>query len=181
MELRLVACRDYMEERMKALVTLDGSKASESILATARELFAASPGIEVHLLRVVDPGSVHGTTGAEVGDPRAAPPTGLGMPVLPRRVVESPSEAEARVQREATAALESLAHQQLGQFAPRCHVEWSGDTSDAIVQMAEKLDVNVIVMATHGRSGLSRAVMGSVAEAVIRKSRRPVLVQRPSS
>jgi nucleotide-binding universal stress UspA family protein len=47
--------------------------------------------------------------------------------------------------------------------------------------MAEKLDVNVIVMATHGRSGLSRAVMGSVAEAVIRKSRRPVLVQRPSS
>jgi nucleotide-binding universal stress UspA family protein len=47
---------------------------------------------------------------------------------------------------------------------------------EAIVQAAERLDVDLIVMASHGRSGLKRALFGSVAEEVARHSRKPVLI-----
>jgi universal stress protein A len=48
-----------------------------------------------------------------------------------------------------------------------------------IVQYARQNDVDLIVMGTHGRSGLSHLLLGSVAEKVIRKAHCPVLVVRP--
>ena len=45
-----------------------------------------------------------------------------------------------------------------------------------IVQTAEELNMNAIVMATHGRSGLERLFGGSVAEAVVRRSAIPLLL-----
>ena len=48
--------------------------------------------------------------------------------------------------------------------------------ADAILAAAERLDADVIVVGSHGRSGLKRAVLGSVAEEVARRSRRPVLI-----
>jgi nucleotide-binding universal stress UspA family protein len=49
----------------------------------------------------------------------------------------------------------------------------------AIIQEANRLGVDAICLGSHGRSGLSRAVMGSVAETVARDARRPVLIIRP--
>lgn len=48
----------------------------------------------------------------------------------------------------------------------------------AIVSSAEKLDADLIVMGTHGRSGLRRAILGSVAETVVHETNRPVLTVR---
>lgn len=53
------------------------------------------------------------------------------------------------------------------------------DPADAIVDYADVISASMIVMATHGRSGLRRAVYGSVAMDVIRHAQCPVLVQRP--
>lgn len=53
------------------------------------------------------------------------------------------------------------------------------DPSQAICQAAERLGVDAICVASHGRGGISRAILGSVAEAVMRASRRPVFVVRP--
>ena len=53
------------------------------------------------------------------------------------------------------------------------------ETSRAISQAAERLGVDVVCVASHGRSGFSRALLGSVAEAVMRESRRPVFIVRP--
>lgn len=50
-----------------------------------------------------------------------------------------------------------------------------GSPAGAIVHLAEKENVDMIVMPTHGRSGLSRLLMGSVAEEVVRKAKCPVL------
>jgi nucleotide-binding universal stress UspA family protein len=50
--------------------------------------------------------------------------------------------------------------------------------AEAILQAAERLDVDVIVVGSHGRSGITRAVLGSVAESVARQSTRPVLIVR---
>jgi universal stress protein A len=53
-----------------------------------------------------------------------------------------------------------------------------GDPRDMIVETARRLGVDLIVMGTHGRRGLSRVVMGSVAEDVIRHAPCPVLTVR---
>lgn len=49
---------------------------------------------------------------------------------------------------------------------------------EAITQIAERLGVNLICMGTHGRSGLAKAVLGSVAAHVLSHSRRPLLLAR---
>ena len=54
----------------------------------------------------------------------------------------------------------------------------SGIPGDVIAAVASDGRYDVIVMGTHGRSGLARLVMGSVAEAVMRKARVPVLTLR---
>lgn len=50
--------------------------------------------------------------------------------------------------------------------------------AQAILEYAENHDVDQIVMGSHGRSGLDRAILGSVAETVIRRSRVPVTIIR---
>ena len=54
----------------------------------------------------------------------------------------------------------------------------AGDPADAIVRMAEELEVDLIVMGTHGRTGLQHVLLGSVAEKVVRLALCPVLTVR---
>lgn len=56
-----------------------------------------------------------------------------------------------------------------------------GNPATAIVHLAEKEHVDMIVMPTHGRSGLMRLLMGSVAEEVVRKAKCPVLTVRATA
>ncbi|MFI5338925.1 MAG: universal stress protein [Candidatus Methylomirabilales bacterium] len=56
-----------------------------------------------------------------------------------------------------------------------------GDPILEIVQAAQRRGVDLIVMATHGRTGLSHALIGSVTEKVVRKAPCPVLAIRPVS
>jgi nucleotide-binding universal stress UspA family protein len=53
-----------------------------------------------------------------------------------------------------------------------------GPVAEAIVRAADEERIDVITMATHGRSGIQRVVYGSVAEAVLRSSAKPVLLVR---
>ncbi|MFB6093880.1 MAG: universal stress protein [Halanaeroarchaeum sp.] len=53
-----------------------------------------------------------------------------------------------------------------------------GRPSTVIVQFAEENDVDQIVMGSHGRSGVSRILLGSVAETVVRRSPVPVTIVR---
>lgn len=52
---------------------------------------------------------------------------------------------------------------------------------DSIVAEAEEHQADLIVMGTHGRGGLSRVLLGSVAEGVLRQTRRPVLTVRQTA
>jgi universal stress protein A len=55
-----------------------------------------------------------------------------------------------------------------------------GDPADEILSEARRQHCDLIVMATHGRSGLGRLLLGSVAEAVLRRSPCPVLTIKPA-
>ena len=64
------------------------------------------------------------------------------------------------------------------------HVEtsvWSGGPVDGIADAARLRNVDLIVMSTHGRSGLGRLVLGSVAEGVVRATSTPILLLRPGT
>ena len=56
-----------------------------------------------------------------------------------------------------------------------------GDPSHEIVDYAREKKMDLIVMATHGRTGLSHVLMGSVAEKVVRHSPIPVLTVKPEA
>jgi nucleotide-binding universal stress UspA family protein len=58
---------------------------------------------------------------------------------------------------------------------PHEHRLVTGDPATAIVHVAETEGVDMIIMGTHGRSGFTRLLMGSVAEAVVRKAPCPVV------
>lgn len=61
----------------------------------------------------------------------------------------------------------------------RTEVVRHSNVPQAICEAAERLGVDVVCIGSHGRSGFKRAVLGSVAETVMRESRRPVFVIRP--
>jgi nucleotide-binding universal stress UspA family protein len=56
----------------------------------------------------------------------------------------------------------------------------AGSPATTIVSQAQKLGADLIAMATHGRSGLTRMLLGSVAEKVVRTAPCPVLTVRPA-
>jgi len=67
---------------------------------------------------------------------------------------------------------------QLGGVTVECVVRF-GDPLDEILREAAAFDADLITVTTAGRSGLSRAILGSVAEQVMRKAEVPVLLLRP--
>lgn len=58
---------------------------------------------------------------------------------------------------------------------PYQHEFLIGHPADRLVEYAEKHNIDLIVMGTHGRTGLSRLLMGSIAEAVVRRAECPIL------
>lgn len=83
-------------------------------------------------------------------------------------------------------AVQKLCDKQLRDFAktgvtssPKIVVHTlTGDPADQIVAEAARVDADVIVLATHGRTGLKRLLLGSVAEKVVRLAGCPVYVLR---
>jgi len=55
-----------------------------------------------------------------------------------------------------------------------------GDPAAQIAALAKAEDIDLIVMSSHGRTGLGRMLLGSVAEAVMRRAERPVLNVKPA-
>ena len=78
-------------------------------------------------------------------------------------------------------SLENFASEQLTDQTQRELLVRTGNAADVIVGAADELGVDLIVIATHGHKGLVRFVLGSVAERVLRESRRPVLTLRPAA
>ena len=91
-------------------------------------------------------------------------------------------EAQVAAVQEAEEYLASVARRlaDRGLKKVETHV-WYGPPAAAIVEAAETQKADVIVMSTHGRSGLGRLILGSVAESVLRGTRKPILVVRADS
>lgn len=141
------------------LVLLDGSEVSASILPVAK-WFAKAFGARIDLLRIVVP--------PWVGDSYST----LAMAAVDRFEID-PFAESAKLQLEAIA--EGLREE--GHVASS-EVEVQARPTRAILDHIERSDPGVIALATHGR-GLSRLLLGSVADKVLRTAARPTLCFRP--
>lgn len=97
--------------------------------------------------------------------------------------VLSPKDASAAygAQEEVVRAkLRELAAQRLAGVRHVVHSR-AGDTDESICNLADEIGADLIVIATHGRTGFPHFLLGSVAEKVVRGARCPVLSLRPPS
>jgi nucleotide-binding universal stress UspA family protein len=143
---------------LRLLVTLDGSELAEEAIEAA-ELLVGRGGAELVLLRVVD-----------------RPPYplyGPGYAYVPWD--EDAERASARQYLQAQ--VDRL--QARGVKATAQHAV--GSPASVIGQVARDAEADIVVMATHGRTGLPRLVLGSVATAVLQQSETPVLLVRPGA
>ena len=106
----------------------------------------------------------------------------LNVTAIPMGAAELSSSADPEPFWEVTARtrLELLAEEKLVSVTNHELMIRSGDAAVGILQAAIDEGVDVIVMATHGRKGLSHFFVGSVAEQVVRESTCPVLTIRPA-
>jgi nucleotide-binding universal stress UspA family protein len=151
----------------KMLVCLDGSTLAEQIIPYAIEQ-ALHFHSEVVLFQAV---TLPSATMAAV--PGAMAPAASVTPT---------QEEFEKLEREAREYLEGWAARlREKNISVDCVTKTGADTpAVTIINYAKEKDASLIVMATHGRSGLSRAVLGSVADEVIRESNLPILVMSPS-
>jgi len=145
----------------KILVALDGSELAECSLEHARAIAQGCNVADVIVFRAIEPLSTQTISAlAEAGDDS-----------LRKAVEQNEQDAQDYV-------LKVQNNPKTRGIAPRA-VTVKGTAADEILSYAEKNDVDLIVMSTHGRSGLSRFFFGSVAEKVSRHSRVPVLLISP--
>ncbi len=95
--------------------------------------------------------------------------------------MEQAAGAEAWVEREAWQRLASQAREVLNGDVAYRMITRVGDPTSEILRAEKELDVDLVVMATHGRKGVWRVALGSVAERVVRGSICPVLTTHPAT
>jgi nucleotide-binding universal stress UspA family protein len=139
-----------MEKEEKILVPLDGSEYAETIIPRVEELIAGKKA-GICLLRVV------------------SAPTFPGV---------DPTEAQVKVVREAEEYLRGLKDRLRAKgLDVDTHVRY-GDNVEEILDHAAQREIDLVAMSTHGRNGIKRFLLGSVAEKVLRYAPKPVFLVR---
>lgn len=171
------------------LVTLDGSATSEAILPVLGKL---GKGLEatLHLLTVVAPPEgtrrpsrltrrFVGSSGAEWVD---VTDTSANLQPIDRGWLETEGQAIDRVMSEGRDLLAGYAEPlRRAGFDVAFDIEVSDDPAEAIIRSAREHAADFVAMATHGRSGVSQVVQGSVASTVVRSGVAPVILVRPDA
>ena len=137
----------------RVLIALEGTAVSAHAMTIGIDLGQAL-GAEVSFVHVVDPKLAH------------APETGILVPVL---LADQKRQGQALLG--ATGA-------RLTSLPPPCQFLRVGEPSKEIIAAAREWSADLIVVGTHGRTGLTRVVLGSIAESVVRHAPCPVVVVR---
>ena len=147
----------------KILLPLDGSKLGEVALSSAEELALTSKA-EMILFQVV--ALPHDVQLAEAYTSHLA------------------NLADEYVAHASTAAkdyLDTVKTRLTRKGVKARSVVQAGQPAERIIEYAKEKDVDLIALSTHGRSGMGRWLFGSVADKVVRRSEKPVLLVRPSA
>ncbi len=145
----------------RLVVALDGSEFAEQALSSAQALLGGTE-LDIDLLRVVETNKWYGSTYAQV-DYAAM-----------QLYIDAEREVATTYLAKKAAELEQAGN----------NVTWKvgeGLVADHISQATTAFNADLVVMSTHGRTGLRRVLMGSVAERVIHDSGTPVMLVNPQA
>jgi len=142
----------------KILIPLDGSTLAERAIAPAIAI-AKKFGSKIVFLRILVPEESYVT-----------------VPAIVPQIYNWQDANSQYSENEAESYLDGVRLAQLDEGYPTETIVLRGMPAAMIVAAASEQDVDLIVMSTHGRTGLSRFVYGSVAEAVMRGVHIPVLL-----
>jgi nucleotide-binding universal stress UspA family protein len=145
----------------KMLIPLDGSELAECSLEHAKAIAQGCNVPDVILFQVIEPFSMS------------------AMPALSEADADTVARVREQNRQETKEYLSKVEGQLRAQGIATRAVSAEGRPADEILGYAEKNDIDLIIMSTHGRSGLSRFFFGSVAEKVYRYSPVPVLLLSP--
>lgn len=143
----------------KVLVPLDGSKLAECVLPHVETLAKGCQAKSVQWVQVIEP---------------LKPSAGGDYVISPDLAAKINAERKA----EAETYLKKLTS---GLKWPGIYIGWeviTGPVADTLAECATKSGADLIIIATHGRSGVSRWIFGSVADRILRSSCIPVLMVR---
>lgn len=168
---------------MNILACFDGSPASESALAQTAKF--ARVGDEVILFSVVEPPEAHYRIRGSmrrlvaISTPRSSEL--IPIPEPERRAPETESQAHDRDVASRLEYLKSLQVRLPVGATAACEVVAHPDAATAIIERGLVRRPDLIIMATHGRTGLVHILFGDVAEEVVRSGVAPVLLVHPET
>ena len=167
--------------KRKILIPLDGSDFSLQIIRVVLDFFDPRD-VSLILLRVAQPPSLPLEASSARTLLSGSLPLSGSYETYASAVEQEYEAAEKELQAVRAQLMEALQpeadHLRSLGYAVKMEVEF-GDPAQRIVQYASDEGIGLIAMATHGRSGLSRLMLGSVAERVLRSASVPVLLLRP--
>lgn len=141
----------------KILVPLDGSELAECVLPHVKAIAAGNGTRKVVLLRIVEP------------LPAGTPPA-VDFEVVQKVGVKAAEEYLARVRARLSKEGLSVETKVL-----------TGRPAETIADFVQREKVDLMALATHGRSGIGRWVFGSVADRLVHSSSVPILLIRPGA
>lgn len=143
------------------LVPLDGSELAEAVIPLVADV-ARSCGASVTLARIVPfPGGIY-----------------LGSPYTPLVAPDTFNEAMDAARAGTHAYLSSIASRLKGAGIAVTTVALDGDPASRLLSLISEEKYDLVVMATHGRTGITRWALGSIAERLVEASYTPVLLVR---
>ena len=145
------------------MVPLDGSQLAECVLPHVQAITSGCKIATVVFVRVIDPGTVSATLPAQ-GE--------LGFQEKSRRQLEEERKKNAE------AYLKKIADSVSIENAVLNYEVLEGRVAETLADWAKKNNADLIVIASHGRSGIGRWVMGSVADRIMRSVCIPVMMIR---
>jgi nucleotide-binding universal stress UspA family protein len=169
--------------KRKVLIPLDGSEFSRQIVRTVVEFFDPRD-VSLVLFRVAQPPGIPLEVSSAHDMMAGGYPISGSYETYAAAIERGYVEAEHETNALRTALMDEMSEEaehlrEMG-YAVKLDVQF-GDPAQRIVQYVSAEQVGLVAMATHGRSGLSRLVLGSVAERVLRGASVPVLLVRPET
>jgi nucleotide-binding universal stress UspA family protein len=140
----------------KILVPLDGSQIAECVIPHVRAI-AKSKDTRVELIGVAEPSDIPTRGHIALSD-------------------DDIKKIDADTKNNLHIYLDAIKKQLIGSQINAHSIVLVGKAADSLISYAQNNDVDLIIMATHGRSGINRWFWGSVAEKVLRAVSIPVLL-----
>lgn len=155
----------------RMILPLDGTDLAEQILEPAARIAEIVPDSEIILVR-----AIHSVV------PVAVAPDVAEAEREARSLLHKVQEIQARLRKDAEEYLEGVAARLRKRgLRVQTQVVVEDEVAEAILQEAKLLQAGLIALETHGRRGLSRLILGSVADKLVRGAHIPVMVHRPTT